>query len=142
MSNSNINVTADATIARAKSTHYAVSTFAAVVYAVVWLLASGAHAESKVQAEYTVLPELIVTGHRSDNYAMLPAIVVEGVRDTVASTVVLDPIVVTGQQDSDGVRVAATNVGYTVPAAGFSANTKHYGYVAKVNNWLRAALLK
>jgi hypothetical protein len=131
MSTSRINVTSDDLFVRAKNTHYMVSTFAAVVYALVWMLSNGVHAEtSAANAEHAVLPAIVVTATYPD---VLPALVVVGTRDASMSIATLDAIVVTGKQVA---RVA--NAGYNSPAT----NNGRVNYVSKVRSWVRSTLAK
>ena len=116
-------------VSTAKSTHYTVSTFAAVAYAIVWLLANQADAETPTAQPIT---EIVITAKRE-----LPEIVVWGTRETATPTS-MDEIVVYGhRQNSDDTRVAATHAnvfGTAIQASG--------AWTFKARHWLRAVLLK
>ena len=136
MSNAKFNVSTASMFATAKHTHYAVSTAAAVVYALVWLLTNGAHAEgtrdqSVVRQTEYVMPAVVVTAYEN----LLPAVEVVAKRESVA---VLDAVVVTAKRES-GERVAAIPTGHAAPVA---TSTARVGHFAKVRNWFRATIAK
>jgi len=113
----------------AKNTHYAVSTFAAVLYALIWLLANGAHAEGTQSAPIATLPAIVVTAYRP---AVLSELVVVGYREGTIAT--LDPVVVMAQREPEQ-RVAAT-------VRSKDKSGSRGGYFARVRNWFGGALLK
>ena len=128
MSNFKVNAAVGGMLSSAKNTHYAVSTFAAVLYAVIWLLSSGAHAEpANAQVAHSMLPAIEVTAYRTT----LPELVVVGKRDATMSVAMLEAVVVTGKSAAMDTRVAAANIGY-VPA--------RVGYVAKMRSWVKSTL--
>jgi hypothetical protein len=135
MSNSKVNVTAASVFANAKHTHYTVSTAAAVVYALVWLLSNGAHAETSNRQAAFVLPPVVVTAYPN----LMPEVVVVGKREPRETVAVLDAVVVTAKRDND-TRVAAIAAGNSAPIA--SASGTRVGSFAKVRNWFRATLAK
>src|SRR5262245_61966086 len=128
MNTARIFASTDAVVARAKNTHYAVSTFAAVVYALVWLLTSGAHAatpSAPEQAEQITLPAVVVSASR----IVLPEVVVAAKREMQVAVAMLEPVVVVGSRESGQTRIAAND------------RTKT-GVGAKFRSWFRAALAK
>jgi len=123
-----------AIISKAKNTHYAVSTFAAVVYAVVWLVSGRAHAENSLAQ--TATPEVVVTGHREVSQHEIPEIVVWGRREATSSVTMLE-VVVYGTRETPDSQVASTSTGN-----GLSAKAKAQGsWVAKARHWLQTALV-
>jgi hypothetical protein len=134
MSNSKLNLNSDVLFVRAKNTHYMVSTFAAVLYALVWMLSNGVHAENAVvSSARTVLEPIYVTANAP---ARLAPIVVVGTRDASMTVETLEAIVVTGKQDAE--RVAVNGYGSPITAA----TSARVGYIAKVRSWVRSALAK
>jgi len=125
----------NAIVNSAKNTHYAVSTFAAVVYALVWMLSGRAHAET--QLAQVSIPEIVVTGHREVVQSDIPEIVVWGKREA-ATVVAMQEIVVWGNRETttDAPRIAAATS--NVYASG---DTKSNGsWVSKARRWLQTAL--
>src|SRR5882724_1235687 len=124
-----------AIIGKATTTHYAVSTFAAVVYAVVWLVSGRAHAENSITQ--TTMPEVVVTGHREVSQHEVPEIVVWGKREAT-STVAMLEVVVYGTREMPDTQVAAP----TSSGNALSAKVKAQGsWVAKARHWLQTALV-
>lgn len=113
----------------AKPAHYALSTFAAVLCALVWLLANRAHAED-AKLPVATLPAIVVTAYRPP--AVLPKVVVVGYRETATAT--LDPVVVTARREPE--QQVAANV------RSKDKSGSHGGYFARVRHWFNGALLK
>lgn len=116
-------------VSSAKNTHYAVSTFAAIVYALVCLAASRAHAETPVAQ--AAMEEVVVTAQRE-----VPEVVVWGTREA-SPQVAMEEVVVYGTRDgSADVRVAAN----ATALGGMSAKTGG-SWLGKARRWLQAALM-
>jgi hypothetical protein len=120
----------------AKSTHYAVSTFAAVVYALVWLVSNRAHAETSTAS--AAMPEIVVTGKRVAMQTDIPEIVVWGKREV--ATPVMTEIVVWGKRETSNndQRVAAAATNSPVVASASASG----GLLSRARHWLQTALLQ
>jgi hypothetical protein len=135
MSNSKLNVAAVAVFGSAKNVHYGVSTFAAVVYALVWLLTGRAQAEQNVVMSHDAIPEFVITAQREKSQDGLEEIVVWGTRESAESVADLQEIVVWGEREQ--------LVASTAPSGGsFRASAKTSGHwTSKVRHWLRSAVM-
>jgi hypothetical protein len=130
-------------------THYGVSTVAAVLYAIVWLLGNQVHAE--VGAETRMLPAVVVTAQRaSATTTMLDPVVVVGHRDqSQARFAMLPPVIVTASRDvatASTMRptafAASAPAISAVAAEAASHTTRSKGVIAKVRYWFASASIK
>jgi hypothetical protein len=124
-------------------THNGVSTIAAVVYAIAWLLGNQVRAE--VTTETAVLPALVVTGHRI--VATLDPIVVTGHRSEVSTRyATLAPVIVHASRDvgsvAGSVQPAVMTSSLPVISASSDSTPRGKGLIAKVSNWVVSALLR
>jgi hypothetical protein len=135
MSNSKLNVAAVSVFGSAKNVHYAVSTFAAVVYALVWLLTGRAQAEQTVVVGNDTIPEFVITAQREKSQDGLEEIVVWGTRESAESVAELQEIVVWGDRE----QLAASSA---QSGGAFGASAKsNSGWGTKVRHWLRSAVM-
>lgn len=123
----------NAIVSKAKNTHYAVSTFAAVVYGLVWLLSNRAHAEMTVEA---AMPEVLVTAKRELPQTDMPEVIVWGKRETAAPTA-MEEIVVTAKRENASDQRIAANASST-----HGVTSKAADWMSKTGHWFRTALLK
>ena len=124
-------------------THYGLSTAAAVLYAIGWLLASRVQAE--VSTDQPMLQAVVVTAQREVPVAKLAPVVVVASREVSYAT--LSPVVVSASRD-----VYTANAPTLQPAVYTSAKPlvsvasadvgKKKGVVARMRTWLAAALIK
>ena len=129
-------------------THYGVSTVAAVLYAIAWLLGNQVRAEVGVNA--VVLPAVIVTAQRPiTTVATLDPLVVVGYRSKVqAHIAMLAPVIVSASRDATRVdaptiQPAVLTSSLPIVSAGNTDSTlRSKGLIAKVSNWVLGALLK
>jgi hypothetical protein len=124
-------------------THYGVSTVAAVLYAIAWLLGNQVRAE--VATDTAVLPALVVTGHRI--MATLEPIVVTGHRTQETTRyAMLAPVIVHASRDAasvaGSVQPAVMTSSLPVVSASSDSTPRGKGLLAKVSNWVVSALLK
>jgi hypothetical protein len=120
-------------------THYAVSTVAAVLYGVAWLLGNNVRAQNPL--EPAMLSPVVVTAKREP--IVLDAIVVTAKRALPEQVAMLAPVYVTASRDA---RVDAAER-ETVASAGmpFIASNDaqpRVGVVRKARNWVLATLMK
>lgn len=121
-------------------THYGVSTVAAVLYAIAWLLGNQVRAD--VGAPSTVLPAVVVTAQRMvESVATLDAVTVTAKRETaVERFAMLDPVFVFASRDVSADAQAQPAVLAASHASVSAPRTK--GFVATARAWLVGALLK
>jgi hypothetical protein len=120
-------------VSKAKNTHYAASTFAAAVYALISLLASPAYAGIQVEA----IPEIVVTAQRELSPSNVPEIVVWGQRDTRSQTA-MEEIVVYGRREANG----DSRVGAATDMSAWRRSVQSsIAWVTKARHWLHTALL-
>jgi hypothetical protein len=132
---SNLREMSSVAIVRAKNTHYAVSTFAAIVYAVVWLMANDARAAASTTAQET-LPEVVITASRD---LALPEFVISAQREPAArSAAVLGEVVIYGRRES----AVGEKVASAVSSTPIKASAKGGTWISKARHWLQSALLK
>lgn len=123
-------------------THYGISTVAAVLYAIAWLLGNQVRAD--VRTPSTVLPAVVVTAQRMvESVATLDAVTVTAKRESaVERFVTLEPVYVFASRDS------ATGDAYPQPAVLTASNIamesapRKKGFVSRVRAWMVNALLK
>lgn len=139
MSNSKLNVAAVSVFGSAKNVHYAVSTFAAVVYALVWLLTGRAQAETTAigVASNDTIPEFVITAEREKSVDGLQEIVVWGTRESTEKVADLPEFIVWGERE----QIVASN---STPSGGsFGTSAKTDGrWTAKVRHWLKLELMR
>ena len=123
----------NAIVSNAKNTHYAVSTFAAVVYGLVWLLANRAHAETPVAA---AMPEVLVTAKREIPQTEIPEVIVWGKRETAAPTAMEEIVVTAKRESANDARIAA------VSGASAVTTKASAGWFSQARQWVRSTLLK
>ncbi len=129
-------------------THYGVSTVAAVLYAIAWLLGNQVRAEVGVNT--VVLPAVIVTAQRPiTTVATLEPVVVVGYRSQIqAHIAMLAPVIVSASRDASSVNAPTmkpavlTSSLPVVSASNVASTPRSKGLVAKVSNWVLGALLK
>jgi hypothetical protein len=120
-------------VSKAKNTHYAVSTFAAVVYGLVWLLATRAHAEMSIEA---AMPEVLVTAKRELPATDMPEVIVWGKREVAVPTPMEEIVVSAKRETTTDPRIAANT------STTHSATAKAADWMSRTRHWLRTALLK
>jgi len=119
-------------------THYGLSTVAAVLYGIAWLMGTRVHAEAV--NEPTVLPAVIVTAQRAVP-AVLDPIVVVAQRPQTERYATLDPVVVTAKRDNASAQ-SAILIGTLPVASTAKPKAQRKTVVAQVRNWVAASLLK
>ncbi|MBC7982332.1 MAG: hypothetical protein H7Y02_00605 [Candidatus Obscuribacterales bacterium] len=113
--------------------HYAVSTVAAVAYAVLWLVSARANPTT----EYPVLEAVVVTAKRDiQNTALLAPVVVKASRDLNVSVALLDEVVVVGY------RKVAMNDGDVRGGGVTQSPAQQRPWFTKAHHWIVSALLK
>ena len=127
-------------------THYGVSTIAAVLYAIAWLLGNQVRAAD--DTSMAVLPALVVTGHQIVT-ATLEPVIVTGYRPQAASQyAMLSPVIVRASRNSEHAEgptmqpAVATGSFPVVSASRVDSTGRSKGVIAKVRNWVVSALLK
>jgi len=129
-------------------THYGVSTVAAVLYAIAWILGNQVRAEpgvaspvlsavvvtaSRAIASVSTLEPVVVTGYRSQDqtrYAMLAPVIVRAAREV-------------SDVDRTKSQPALLNTNLPVVNAASAKRPSHdKGLIAKVSHWMLSARLK
>ncbi|HTE42154.1 MAG TPA: hypothetical protein VK629_15115 [Steroidobacteraceae bacterium] len=118
-------------------THYSVSTAAAVVYALVWLLGTRTEAEVPQAPMQTaaVLEAVVVTAKQD---IMLDAVIVTAKAERVAAT--LAPVIVAAKLEPGSRNSSNTSASGSVQASTGHA-TPRQGLAVNVGRWLRGVLL-
>jgi len=122
-------------------THYGISTVAAVLYAIAWMLGNQVRADSN---EQFVLPAVIVTAQRAaESVAMLDPVLVTAAREPTAERyTMLDPVFVFASRDV-GAAGSADEPSAILAASHSQAGTpRTKSFFGTMRSWVVNALIK
>ena len=122
-------------------THYGVSTVAAVVYAIAWMLGNQVRAD--VVEESIVLPAVFVSAPRLvESAATLDPVTVTATRDSDARYATLDPVFVFASREVESADTSAEPAALTATSVSSVGAPRKKGFVSNLRSWMVNALLQ
>jgi hypothetical protein len=123
-------------------THYGVSTVAAVLYAIAWMLGNQVRADAGDEA--IVLPAVFVSAPRLvESAATLDPVTVTATRESDAvHYAMLDPVFVFASRDVESADVSVQPAVLTATSASMAGAPRNRGFVSNLRSWMVNALLQ